>query len=91
MSNVREYKLIDGDFSPEESQKILMSLINNKIDFHNLFAFSNHIRFNNDMNVSKKRIDELTVTRDEIISLIRASKEEGKNFRIKSNISIELI
>jgi hypothetical protein len=91
MDNTAQFKFIDGDFTPEESQKVLMTLINNKIDFHNLFAFSNHIRFNNDVNLSKKRIEELSAIRDEIADLIKKSSAEGKNFRIKSNISIELI
>jgi hypothetical protein len=85
------YKLIDGDFTPDESKKILMSLINNKIDFHNLIAFSNHIRFNNDVNVSKKRIEELSATRDQMDELISKAIAEGKNFRIKSTINLELI
>ena len=88
---MNEYKLVDGEFSAEETQKIIMSLINSKIDFHNLYSFSNHIRFNNDVNASKKRIEELTATKDEIIELISKASQEGHHFRIKSTISIELI
>ena len=91
MNSTNQFKLIDGDFSPEESQKILMSLINSKIDFHSLFAFSNHIRFNGDADISKKRIEELTATRNEIASLIKESTINGKKFRIKSTIIIEVI
>ena len=91
MNDINQFKFIDGDFSTEEAQVILMSLINNKIDFHNLFAFSNHIRFNNDINVSIKRVETLTATKSEIINLIRIAEEQGKNLRIKSTINIELI
>jgi hypothetical protein len=85
------FKLIDGEFSAEEAQKILMSLINNKIDFHNLVAFSNHIRFNGDVNGSKKRIEELTKTREEIAEITKKANLEGYYFAIKSTISLELI
>jgi len=85
------FKLIDGDFSAEEAQKVLMSLINNKIDFHSLYAFSNKIRFNDIDTVSKRRMEELTKTRDEIAQLAQKAKREGFHFSIKSNISIELI
>lgn len=85
------YKLIDGEFSAEEAQKILMSLINNKIDFHTLFAFSNHIRFNGDVNASKKRIEELTQTGDEIAEITKKASVEGYHFVIKSTVSLELI
>ena len=88
---MNEYKLVDGEFSAEEAQKIIMSLINSKIDFHNLIAFSNHIRFNNDANASKKRIEELTASKDEIIDLIKNGNQDGHHFRIKSTISIEVI
>ncbi len=91
MENNTSFKLIDGAFTAEETQKILMSLINNKIDFHNLFAFSNHIRFNQDSNASKKRIEELTATRDQIAEITKQAQLEGFNFRIKSNVSLELI
>lgn len=84
-------KLIDREFSAEEAQKILMSLINNKIDFHNLFAFSNYIRFNNDVNGSKKRIEELTKTRDEVTVITQMANQEGYHFNIKSTIQLELV
>ena len=85
------FKLIDGEFSAEEAQKILMSLINNKIDFHSLFAFSNHIRFNGDVNVSRRRIEELTKTRDEIAEVTKKANLDGFHFVIKSTISLELV
>ena len=88
---MNEYKLVNGEFSAEDAQKIIMSLINSKIDFHNLFAFSNHIRYNKDVNESKKRIEELSSTKDEIIELIKKGSQDSHNFRIKSSIIIELI
>ena len=86
-----DFKLIDGEFSAEETQKILMSLINNKIDFHNLFAFSNHIRFNNDVNGSKKRIEELTQTREMIAEVTKKAVQEGYHFKVQSFINLEIV
>ncbi len=85
------FKLIDGEFSAEEAQKVLLSLVNYKIDFHNLIAFSNHIRFNNDIEGSKKRIEELTKTREEIAELTKKAAVEGYHFAIRSTISLELV
>jgi hypothetical protein len=45
MQNKSEHKLIDGIFEPDEAKNMLNSLINNKINFHNLEDFSNSIRF----------------------------------------------
>jgi hypothetical protein len=90
-TKTEEYKLIDGEFSAEESHKIVMALLNHKIDFHSLFAFSNHIRFNQDLHVSKKRIEELTEAKESIAALISKAKAEGCHFLIKSAISLEMV
>lgn len=90
-AKIEEFKLIDGEFSADESHKILMSLLNHKIDFHSLFAFSNHIRFNKDLDVSKKRIEELTEAKEAITALIAKAKADGYHFVIKSAISLEMV
>jgi hypothetical protein len=90
MENNHEFKLIDGTFSAEDAERVLTTLLNYKIDYHNREDFSNHIRFNKDIEHSKKRIQELTETKGQIKILIQNSKSEDIKFVIKSNISIEL-
>lgn len=90
-SNKYQYKLIEGDFSTEEAKKVLLSLINNKIDYHNLNAFSDFIRNNESLDKSKNRILELTKTREAISLLISEAKKSGLKLNIKSYITIELI
>jgi|688.fasta_scaffold750258_2 hypothetical protein len=91
MDTKSNFKLIDGEFSADEAKTILMSLINNKIDFHNLFTFSNHIRFNKDPEASKKRIEELMKSREDIIELTKVAQLEGYSFQMKSTVEIELV
>jgi hypothetical protein len=90
MKNNTEFKLIDGVFSLEDADRVLTTLINYKIDYHNREDFSNHIRFNKDIEHSKKRIQELTETKDQIKSIIKNSKLGDPKFIIKGNITIEL-
>lgn len=90
MKNNTEFKLIDGVFSLEDADRVLTTLINYKIDYHNREDFSNHIRFNKDIEHSKKRIQELTETKDQIKNIINNSKLEDPKFIIKGNITIEL-
>jgi len=90
MENNQEFKLIDGTFSIEDADRVLTNLLNYKIDYHKKEDFSNHIRFNKDIEHSKKRIQELTETKEEIKNLIKNSKSEDIKFVIKSTISIEL-
>jgi hypothetical protein len=50
-----QFKLVEGQYTTVEAQKILLGLINSKINFHQLENFSNEIRFNEN-NHSKIRI-----------------------------------
>jgi hypothetical protein len=90
MKNNQEFKLIDGTFSIEDANRVLTTLLNYKIDYHNREDFSNHIRFNKNIEHSKKRIQELTEAKEQIRSLIQNSESEDIKFVIKSNISIEI-
>jgi hypothetical protein len=58
MEKVEEYqfKLVEGQYTTVEAQKILLGLINSKINFHQLEHFSNEIRFNENNNHSKIRV-----------------------------------
>jgi len=88
---MNEFKLVNGVFSAEEAKTVLMTLITNKINFHSLNSFSDYVRFNEDIDKSKKRISELTTTREEILKLMEEAEKNGMKLNIKSNISIELI
>jgi hypothetical protein len=91
MENNSEYKLIDGIFSGEEAEKVLTALFNYKIDYHTREDFSNHIRFNKDIEHSKKRINELTETKDAIKKLLSDAKAKGINLVINSTIAISVV
>jgi hypothetical protein len=39
MSNVQNYKLVEGQFSPSDATNILFALFNSKINFHQLESF----------------------------------------------------
>ena len=90
MGTQNEYKFIEGDFTAEEAKTLLMALITNKVNFHNLNSFSDYVRFNESAEKSKKRISELTGTREEILKLIDTAEKSGKKLNIKSVINIEL-
>jgi hypothetical protein len=42
MEQDQNFKLIDGIFTAEEAEKVLTTLLNYKIDYHNREDFSNH-------------------------------------------------
>ena len=90
MENNHNFKLIDGTFTTEDAETVLTRLLNYKIDFHKREDFSNHIRFNQDLEHSKKRVDELTQTKLDLKEVVEYAKENNLKFVIKSIISVEL-
>jgi NAD kinase len=90
MEKQSDFKLIDGVFSVEDAEKVLTALFNYKIDFHNREDFSNHIRFNNNIENSKKRVNELIITRDDIKKLLSDSSIKNSKLVIKSTVSIKI-
>jgi hypothetical protein len=90
MKSEQEFKLIEGVFQPEEAQKLLMEMINTKINFHKLDAFSNHIRFNAAISNSNTRVNELLETAEKLKLLIAYARENSIELVIKSNLNIIL-
>lgn len=88
MENNFQIQLIDGEFTPSGATKVLLSLINNKINYHSLESFSNEIRFEKDLSNSKKRIQELEEAQVEILALLEKAEEAGTKLKIKSVIEI---
>jgi hypothetical protein len=81
MEKVEEYqfKLVE-QYTTVEAQKILLGLINSKINFHQLEHFSNEIRFNENNDHSKIRIELLTNQQD-ITDLIAYSTLNGMELK----------
>lgn len=90
MKNNKEIKLIDGMFSVEDADKVITKLINYKIDYHIREDFSNHIRFNNNIEQSNNRVQELNQTLVAFKEFIKEHSNNSVKFKIKSFISIEL-
>ena len=90
MENNLNYKLIDGTFSVEEAEKILTTLFNYKIDYHNREDFSNYVRFNENIRSSKNRIEELKNTQQQIQKMMNEIKNLDLKLVIKGTITITL-
>ena len=90
MEKEHDFKFIDGIFTFDDADKLLVALLNYKIDYHDREDFSNHIRFNHEMAHSKARIQELVATKDEIKQVISSAKEKNKRLVINSTLSIRL-
>ena len=85
----KEFQLIDSTFTPDEANSLLASLISNKINYHKIDDFSNHIRYDRDSGHSRKRIEELQKTNEELTEFTRAAKQKGVNIVVTSRVYLE--
>ncbi len=81
--------LISGAFQPQDARELLLTLMNDKINFHVNKNFSSEERFGVADELSKKRIPELKKDIEIIKSIIQEAEEKSKTLVINSMISIK--
>lgn len=87
----KEFTLIEGIFEPDDALKVVSAVISSKINYHNLDAFSNSIRFNDDGSHSKKRVEALKNNLEDLKKSIEMARIEGKKVKIDSQILIQFV
>ena len=90
MEKEYQFKLVEGQFAPSEAGKVLFSLINSKINYHNLEMFSNQIRFDEENPHSKIRIKTLSDASEYIKELIKEGSLQDMELKIDGVIQIVL-
>lgn len=85
----KEFQLIDSTFTPDDAKNLLSTLITNKINYHKIDDFSNHIRYDRDSGHSRKRIEELLQTKEELTEFIMMAKVKGVDLIVKSRVYLE--
>ncbi len=88
-----EFELVKGAFSPEEAGKVLFSLIQNKINYHNVETLSRQIRFGfgDDVSHSEKRIAELKEINKSLIAFLKEVGKEGKTLEINGTLVLSVV
>jgi hypothetical protein len=90
MENKKEFKLIDSVFTSSEASSLLFTLIDEKIRYHNLDDFSNHIRNDRDSQHSQERIVSLVETKADLKAWINLIKQNAPHLIVKSVVTIEI-
>lgn len=86
-----ELKLIDGTFTPDQAQEVLLSLIDSKIQFHQLNNFSSEIKYGKKDQHSIDRVQELKTLKKQIIDIIALAESENKKLNVSSMLNISFI
>lgn len=88
VSEQQSLKLVDGVFSPENAEDILLNMIQKKINYHNGLIFSTWERFGEACPDSEARLTALRNLRQEIQKLAEYGKENGMSMNVNCNIEI---
>jgi hypothetical protein len=82
-------QLVKGVFTPTEAYDVMISLINQKIDFHKLQRLQRWEENNGfDTDQLDGRIKELLEEKENVIEIISNMKELGKNLKINGILEI---
>lgn len=89
--SVKQFKLIDGTFEPDEANNILFNLVNTKINFHAMEAFGISIRTSGDTSFHEKRIKELTSMHHDLKLLMEQAQAQGLHVQLSGVITVSLL
>lgn len=93
MKHSHEFKLVQGRFTPEEAGKVLYSLLQDKINYHNTEILSQQIRFGFEKDVSHAeiRIANLRAVNDELVKFLKQVSLAGKNLEISGDFLLKVV
>jgi hypothetical protein len=91
MEKFHSFKLVDGQFNATEAANILFSLINSKMNYHNIQAFSIEGRFNGDVAHLNKRVEALKSASEDLKEVLDYASENRLELKIDGVINIELV
>ena len=95
MKVLNDFKLVDWVYNLQEVKEIVLTLLDDKIKFHQLKDFSDSERLGKtDDSHSKKRLKDLKNSKSNLIKIINdlSENEEGKGeYRVYSEVKIEKI
>jgi hypothetical protein len=86
-----EISLISGVFESDDARDLLLSLVNQKIQYHQLKSFSLQERYGIADIYSESRIKELALARLDINEYTELAKSLGCRLSVKATIFIELL
>ncbi|WP_394771882.1 hypothetical protein [Mucilaginibacter sp.] len=91
MKKKQEFKLIEGEFTPQDAKEVLTNLYSSKINFHTMKNFSANERFGKNDEVAARKIPKLKESLAIISSIIQKADEKNKTLVITAIINVELI
>ena len=89
MQKKKEFKLIEGEFTPADAKEVLMSLYSSKLSFHQMKDFSSIERFGKKDETAIKRIPDLKESMAVIAAIIQEADKKEKKLILSATVNIE--
>ena len=90
MKKKHEFKLIAGEFTPQDAKEVLMNLYTSKINFHLMKNFSSMERFGKNDETADKRIPELKSSMKAIAAIIEEASDQQKKLLVTATVNIDV-
>lgn len=84
-----EIELIKGTFSPKEAREILLTVLEDKVRFHNVKIIRG-FETGTDTSASQIRIKELNASKKKVQQLVGRASENSTDLAINATISISM-
>ena len=91
MTMKNSIKLIDGTYKVEDAGEILLSVLGDKIRFHNINSLGSVERDCDDSYNSDVRLKELNADREKVLELLKNNKSDNRQIKINCKIEIEVV
>ena len=91
MKKPHTFKLINGKFAAHDVRKILMEMIQSKINFHMREIHRIEERGDGSTNHSEKRIAQLKKTAETLKEVLTKAEAKGTNLKISAAVEIEFL
>ncbi len=89
MKKKQEFKLIEGEFTPQDAKEVLINLYTSKINFHLMKNFSSTERFGKMDETASKRIPQLKESMTIISAIIQEATDKKKKLKVTATVNIE--
>jgi len=91
MEKLFELKLIDSTYTADDAKEVIITLINHKIQFLGLKKLQIIEQKGGDTSHIESRIAELDAARTELRTKIDSSEDKTQEFKISSNVNVQLL
>lgn len=90
VDGLSKFRLINGTYTADEAGEILLTLINNKIAFHERHLLTCQERNENDRLNSEQRIEQLRDSARLVREMIAEAREAGASVSVESIANIRI-